>query len=925
MALDPNINRIKFLRSTTAGAVPAASLLQDGELAINLVDRTIYSKNGANVVELGFGKGGSVKGNVAVTGTISASSTISAPTFSGALSGNASTASKWQTARSITFLGPYTTGALTIDGSANVSVTLDTKRISSTTYQINAATAPNAALGGGAGLEVDFVRPDEGWPSLGTVITAKGNAGGGGTLQLYTPYNDSYGGTGLRYRTGLYASSPLSWSDFKTLVDNNNIGDYAPTKTGGGASGTWGISISGNAATATKLQTARSINGVNFDGTANITVADSTKLPLTGGTLTGILTINATNGGVELGKSGSTNTPFIDFHSGPNNVDYDSRIIANGGTSTVGAGALQYVASAGHTFIGTVNASVSGTLSGNASTATALQTARTINGTSFNGTANITTANWGTARTLTVGNTGKSVNGAGNVSWSLAEIGALPLTGGSLSGKLTIKAPTYSPTLKDIGIGDNASIKTLPVQVPSNSTGYIPFIHGSASTTGSGYVTNVSIGAYRGANDWSNSGAYIAVGGNDAYPTEALVYKYGAILESTAGAITLKGNSTTATTLQNARTINGVSFNGSTNIAIEAESPYRGQITTVAQVDTSLTEGLYQVSDAAIAGLYNYGVLRVYKIGSTVNQIYYAHNSSSLGSIAIRQSWGSFSPWRIVDAPAPSNAATATALQTARTINGTSFNGTANITTANWGTARTFTYTGDVFGTLVTNGSANVLSTLTLADIATAGTYKSVTVDAKGRVTNGKTVITSLITSTSASGTSNVATTNSNTYLNIIENVGGSLSSVGSSSQVTGAGTVTVTSDTSGKITITGSNAISGNAGSATKLQTARTINGTSFNGSANITTANWGTARTISIGGTAKSVNGAANVTWTAQEIGLQYLGTAATKAISYNSQTIAENITVPGNVNALSAGPITINNGYTVTISDGATWSIV
>ena len=64
------------------------------------------------------------------------------------------------------------------------------------------------------------------------------------------------------------------------------------------------------------------------------------------------------------------------------------------------------------------------TVSGNAGTATTLQTARTINGTSFNGSANITTANWGTARTITIGNTGKSVNGSANVSWSLSEIGA---------------------------------------------------------------------------------------------------------------------------------------------------------------------------------------------------------------------------------------------------------------------------------------------------------------------------------------------------------------------------------------------------------------------------------------------------------------------------------------------------------------------
>lgn len=65
-----------------------------------------------------------------------------------------------------------------------------------------------------------------------------------------------------------------------------------------------------------------------------------------------------------------------------------------------------------------------GPLTGNASTATTLATARTINGTSFNGSANITTANWGTARTLTIGSSGKSVNGSDNVSWTLAEIGA---------------------------------------------------------------------------------------------------------------------------------------------------------------------------------------------------------------------------------------------------------------------------------------------------------------------------------------------------------------------------------------------------------------------------------------------------------------------------------------------------------------------
>ena len=65
------------------------------------------------------------------------------------------------------------------------------------------------------------------------------------------------------------------------------------------------------------------------------------------------------------------------------------------------------------------------------------------------------------------------------------------------------------------------------------------------------------------------------------------------------------------------------------------------------------------------------------------------------------------------------------------------------------------------------------------------------------------------------------------------------------------------------------SSSCTGNAATASKLQTARTINGASFDGSGNITTANWGTARAVSIQdhnaghtGSAVSVNGSSNVT---------------------------------------------------------------
>ena len=106
-------------------------------------------------------------------------------------------------------------------------------------------------------------------------------------------------------------------------------------------------------------------------------------------------------------------------------LQYTNKSTVDAGTNTVNKSVTLLDESGNTRFAGTVSApTFTGALSGNASTATTLQTARTINGTPFNGSGNITTANWGTARTITIGNTSKSVNGAGNVSWSLTEIGA---------------------------------------------------------------------------------------------------------------------------------------------------------------------------------------------------------------------------------------------------------------------------------------------------------------------------------------------------------------------------------------------------------------------------------------------------------------------------------------------------------------------
>lgn len=173
----------------------------------------------------------------------------------------------------------------------------------------------------------------------------------------------------------------------------------------------------GNANTATKLQTARTINGVSFDGTANITIADSTKLPIAGGTMTGDLTLKgnptadlmaatkkyvddsvASAGGGDVLAAG--NNSFTGANTFQNLVTMVGGVVFTRGTTTLAwKNATQIVA--------TINAS---TYTGNSATATKLATARTITANlasstagSFDGSANITV---GVTGTLPIANGG---------------------------------------------------------------------------------------------------------------------------------------------------------------------------------------------------------------------------------------------------------------------------------------------------------------------------------------------------------------------------------------------------------------------------------------------------------------------------------------------------------------------------------------
>ena len=54
------------------------------------------------------------------------------------------------------------------------------------------------------------------------------------------------------------------------ILHAGNYNSYAPTLTGTGASGTWGINVTGSAGSANILGTTRNINGTGFNGSANI-------------------------------------------------------------------------------------------------------------------------------------------------------------------------------------------------------------------------------------------------------------------------------------------------------------------------------------------------------------------------------------------------------------------------------------------------------------------------------------------------------------------------------------------------------------------------------------------------------------------------------------------------------------------------------
>ena len=414
-------------------------------------------------------------------------------------------------------------------------------------------------------------------------------------------------------------------------------------------------------------------------------------------------------------------------------------------------------------------AKISSSVVGTIESADKLTTARTINGTAFDGSANITTANWGTARTLTVGNSAKSVNGSGNISWSLSEIGAAPTSHGN-----------HVPTT---GTADNATFlrndntwqKIIPENIGSVSYIKLP----STDAVSESYTKIIDIPDAGSGN--IHAEAILSGSGN-----------YGTA-KHLVGIIRVSGRSTRLVELikivdKDSGTVEiGYTRSGTTTSVWLKRSQYdgSGRITVLNETGCSFMRTLSIVNTSPEG----------YTTGS--NQIIYSSlnkpTPAEIGAAPISHTHnyaGSSSDGGAATSAltCTGNSATATTLQTSRTINGTSFNGSANITTSNWGTTRTFTI-GNTSKSV--NGSGDVNWSLTEIGAAPSshGTH-----------------VTYSTTAPAAPGTASA----------------GTASTVARTDHVHPAQTT-----------------VSGNAGTATKLKTARTLTvgdtGKTFDGSGNV------------------------------------------------------------------------------------------
>jgi len=204
------VSTILLKRSSTASSIPAAGALQTGELAVNLADQKLYSKTaGGAVVQVGFGNMTSALVTTALgytpynasnpSGYITASASITGA--SGSCSGNAATASRWATGRTIALSGDITGTSAAFDGSAALSF---------------ATTLANSGVVAGTYLKVTV--DTKGRVTAGTAMTSGDVTGALG----YTPANragDNFTG-GISVSGAITATGDITaYSDVSLKTD----------------------------------------------------------------------------------------------------------------------------------------------------------------------------------------------------------------------------------------------------------------------------------------------------------------------------------------------------------------------------------------------------------------------------------------------------------------------------------------------------------------------------------------------------------------------------------------------------------------------------------------------------------------------------------------------------------------------------------
>lgn len=245
--------------------------------------------------------GVSITGNAATATKLQTARTINGTSFNGTT--NIVTA-YWGTARTISLSGAVT-GSASVNGSQNVTITttyqfgsIDGRYVggnktanhgsSGTAYTadtysstfVNKAFVAFAERGSWAYANNGYVSTDTGVniPLAGTAIFQWGASDTNKTQLYITPHNNSGVSNPAANEMLFYTSNGSGYTSAWTRVlTHRNYTNYTVTKTGGGASGTWGISITGNAATAAKVAntltfSAGKFSSKTYNGSSAITV-----------------------------------------------------------------------------------------------------------------------------------------------------------------------------------------------------------------------------------------------------------------------------------------------------------------------------------------------------------------------------------------------------------------------------------------------------------------------------------------------------------------------------------------------------------------------------------------------------------------------------------------------------------------------------